>query len=108
VIAGAVFVVTAAYFVASWSGGVQAIGIRVWRTHVATADGCALPWPQSLLRFAIALLSSLALGLGFLLFLVDRERRGWHDLAGGSHTLRAIWLILISSSLRRLQLRRLQ
>ncbi|MFC5489679.1 RDD family protein [Dokdonella soli] len=81
---GALLGVTAAYFVISWSRGGQTIGMRAWRLRVVAADGGALPWPRSFLRFAVALISLLTLGLGFLWCLVDRERRGWHDLAATS------------------------
>lgn len=80
--------VTAAYFVLSWSRGGQTIGMRAWRLRVVSADGSALPWPRAILRFALALLSLLACGLGFLWCLVDRQRRGWHDLGSRSMLVR--------------------
>lgn len=84
----ALFGVSAAYFVISWSRGGQTIGMRAWRLRVVGADGTPLPWPRALLRFAVALVSLLALGLGFLWCLFERERRGWHDLAARSTMLR--------------------
>jgi uncharacterized RDD family membrane protein YckC len=80
--------VTAAYFVVSWSRGGQTIGMRAWRVRVIAHDGGALPWPRALLRFALALLSSAALGLGFLWCLIDRQQRSWHDIASGSVLVR--------------------
>lgn len=77
----ALLAVTAAYFVISWRRGGQTIGMRAWGLRVVTAEGDALPWPRALLRFAVALVSLLAFGLGFLWCLVDREQRAWHDLA---------------------------
>jgi uncharacterized RDD family membrane protein YckC len=77
----ALVVVTAAYFVISWSRGGQTIGMRAWRLRVVDADGSALPWPRAVLRFVVACLSLLALGVGFLWCLFDRRQRGWHDLA---------------------------
>lgn len=84
----AMLAVTAAYFVVSWVRGGQTIGMRAWRLRVAAAEGGALPWPRALLRFAIALVSAFAFGLGFLWCLIDRERRGWHDLAARSRVSR--------------------
>ena len=84
----ALLAVTAGYFVLSWSRGGQTIGMRAWRIRITTVDGDALPWPRALLRFAVALLSLGALGLGFLWCLVDRERRAWHDLAARSACVR--------------------
>jgi uncharacterized RDD family membrane protein YckC len=80
----ALFTVTAAYFTLSWSRGGQTIGMRAWRIQVVTADGAALPWPKALLRFFVALVSLLAIGLGFFWSIIDRERRCWHDMAAGS------------------------
>jgi len=84
----ALLLVTAAYFVVSWSRGGQTIGMRAWKIRVAAADGSPLPWSRSLLRFAVALLSLGAAGLGFLWCLIDRERRGWHDMAARSQISR--------------------
>lgn len=84
----ALLAVSAAYFVISWSRGGQTIGMRAWRLRVVSSDGGALPWSRALLRFALAWVSLLALGLGFLWCLVDRERRAWHDLVVRTHVER--------------------
>jgi uncharacterized RDD family membrane protein YckC len=73
--------VSAAYFVISWSRGGQTIGMRAWHLRVVASDGGVLPWSRALLRFAVALVSLAAFGLGFVWCLIDREGRGWHDLA---------------------------
>lgn len=70
--------ISAGYFVISWSRGGQTIGMRAWRLRVVGSDGNALPWPRALLRFLIALAT---LGLGFAWCLVDRDKRGLHDIA---------------------------
>lgn len=77
----ALLAVTAGYFVISWCRGGQTIGMRAWRMRVVAAEGGTLSWTRALLRFALAIVSLLAFGLGFLWCLVDREKRGWHDLA---------------------------
>lgn len=79
--------VTAAYFVASWARGGQTIGMRAWRLRVVAAEGGALPWPRALVRFAVAIGSLAALGLGFAWCLIDTERRAWHDIAGRSRII---------------------
>jgi len=84
----ALLAVTALYFVVSWSRGGQTIGMRAWRLRVIDADGKSLAWARSLLRFAVMLVSLGALGLGFVWCLVDRERRGWHDIAAKSLVVR--------------------
>jgi len=84
----ALLAVTAAYFVISWTRGGQTIGMRAWRLRVVDANGGALPWPRALLRFAVAIVSLAALGLGFLWCLIDRDRRGWHDIAARTALVR--------------------
>jgi uncharacterized RDD family membrane protein YckC len=84
----ALLAVTAAYFVFSWVRGGQTIGMRAWRVRVVSTDGGVLPWPRALLRFALALASLLALGLGFLWCVIDRRRRGWHDIIARSEVVR--------------------
>lgn len=80
--------ITAAYFVVSWSLGGQTIGMRAWRLRVVDRDGQRLRWPRALLRFAIALVSLAAFGIGFIWCAFDRKRRAWHDLAAGSCLVR--------------------
>ena len=88
ILRAALVAVTAGYFVISWSRGGQTIGMRAWRLRVVGADGSPLPWPRALLRFALALVSLGVLGIGFLWCLVDRERRGWHDIAARTAVVR--------------------
>ena len=85
---GALFVVTATYFVISWARGGQTIGMRAWRLRVVDADGNKLGWPRAALRFVVACVSLLVLGVGFVWCLFDRRKRGWHDLAAGSVLVR--------------------
>ena len=84
----ALLAVTAAYFIVSWTRGGQTIGMRAWKLRVVDADGATLPWPRALLRFAVAIVSLAAIGLGFLWCLVDRDRRAWHDIAAHSLVVR--------------------
>jgi uncharacterized RDD family membrane protein YckC len=76
-----VLVLSALYFIVSWTRGGQTVGMRAWRLRVVNADGTPIDARQASLRFAVALISLGALGLGFVWCLIDRERRGWHDIA---------------------------
>jgi uncharacterized RDD family membrane protein YckC len=80
--------VSAVYFVVSWLRGGQTVGMKPWRLRVVGADGAAIDLKRALLRFAVALVSLAALGLGFLWCLIDRERRAWHDIAAGTLLVR--------------------
>ena len=83
-----VLLVTAAYFVVSWVRGGQTVGMRPWRLRVVRADGAPIDVAHALLRFAVALVSLSACGLGFLWCLFDRDRRAWHDIAAGTLLVR--------------------
>jgi uncharacterized RDD family membrane protein YckC len=80
--------VTGAYFVVSWARGGQTIGMRAWRLRIVDEGGNALGWSRAVLRFAVACVSLLALGIGFFWCLFDRRQRGWHDLASRSVLVR--------------------
>jgi uncharacterized RDD family membrane protein YckC len=84
----ALLAVTGAYFTISWARGGQTIGMRAWRLRVVGSDGRALPWLRALLRFVVAIVSLLALGLGFVWCLFDRDKCGWHDHAAQSVLVR--------------------
>lgn len=80
--------VTGFYVVYSWHRGGQTLGMRPWRLKVLGADGRRPPLRALMLRYAIATVSLAAAGLGLLWCLVDRDRRGWHDLASGTVLVR--------------------
>lgn len=67
-----------------WTQGGQTLGMRAWRLQVQTTEGQALSWADAGRRFGFALLSWLALGLGFIWLLFDPEKRTWHDRLSGT------------------------
>lgn len=78
-----------AYFALSWRRGGQTLGMKCWRIRVVDEDaGDRLTWRQTLVRFAVGLLSWLPLGLGYWWALAGRGRT-WHDLASRSRLIRA-------------------
>ncbi len=76
--------VAAGFHLWFWTHGGQTLGMRAWRLKLVSADGGPVTRRQALIRYAVALLSALALGLGFLWILFDREKRAWHDIASGT------------------------
>lgn len=67
-----------------WTHGGQTIGMRAWRVRVVRADGSPVRWADAGIRFAVAILSWIALGAGFWWCLLEREGRTWHDRASGT------------------------
>lgn len=82
-----------AYF---WRKSGQTVGMKAWKiTLVSKAkfvDGTASPfisWKQSAIRYVVATLSWVAIGLGFIFTLFHAEKWAWHDRASGSFLVRS-------------------
>ncbi len=78
----------AAFFIFFWWRGGQTLGMRAWNIRVEDDRGDSLRLTACCGRFAAALLSVAALGLGFLWALGDPARRTWHDRLSGSRVVR--------------------
>lgn len=70
-----------AYFVASWRRGGQTMGMRPWRLKLVAADGKPASVRVLWLRYVVACLTPV---ICLLWSLVDRQRRGLHDIASGT------------------------
>ena len=79
-----VLVVAGIYFVGFWTHGGQTLAMKTWRIRVVRADGGTLTRARAVHRYLLSLLSSFALGLGFLWALVDRDRQFLHDRLAGT------------------------
>lgn len=75
------------FFAKFWTHGGQTLGMQVWGIRVQNADGTAISLWQALLRFLVAIPAGLALGLGYLWILVDKQKRSWHDRYSNSLTV---------------------
>lgn len=84
----ALWLVTAAYSVASWRLGGQTLGMRPWRLRVLAAEGGDPSWGALLARYAVGNLSLLLGGLGFWWAWWDRDGLTWHDRASGTRMQR--------------------
>jgi uncharacterized RDD family membrane protein YckC len=83
-----VLAICALFFCVFWTRG-ETLGMRAWKLRIVAADGQPPGWGRALLRFAAALVSLAALGLGFAWVLVDRDRLAWHDRWSGTRLQRA-------------------
>jgi uncharacterized RDD family membrane protein YckC len=75
------------YFGWCWSRAGQTLGMRAWHLRLQREDGAPPSLADALLRYLGALLSWLALGLGFL-WLLAPGRRSWHDRLSRTRVLR--------------------
>jgi len=67
------------YFSWPWLRSGQTLGMKAWRIQVQSIDGSPLTWRQVSLRFFMAIVSWLVLGMGFFWAVVDKQHRTWHD-----------------------------
>ncbi len=76
-----------AFFAKFWTHNGQTLGMQVWGVRIQNADGTAIDLWQALLRFLIAIMSWLALGMGYWWMLWDKQRRTWHDIYSESQVV---------------------
>ncbi|HEY3519707.1 MAG TPA: RDD family protein [Rhodanobacteraceae bacterium] len=84
----ALLVVTAAYFVISWTRIGATIGMRAWKLKLVCDDGAKLGAVRALARFFLALLSLAIAGIGFWWALFDAQKRTVHDRVCGTQMIR--------------------
>ena len=71
------------FYAGFWTHGGQTLGMRAWRLKVVRNGGGTVGWALALKRFALAWISLLFLGLGFLWILFDHDKLAWHDRLSG-------------------------
>ena len=76
------------FFVWFWTHGGQTLGMRSWRLKLVAADGRAISRSMALKRLVAALLSLLAVGLGYFWILIDPHKRAWHDILSNTRLIR--------------------
>ena len=77
-------IVILVFFVGFWSRTGRTLGMQSWGLQLETADGQIPSVSQSSIRFVAAIFSWLAIGLGFLWPLWDKENLAWHDHLSGT------------------------
>lgn len=75
------------FFAKFWTHNGQTLGMQVWGIRIQNADGRAIDLWQALLRFLIALVSLLCLGMGYWWMLIDKQKRTWHDIYSDSQAV---------------------
>lgn len=78
------------YFPYFWSRGGQTPGMKVMRIKVVRdEDGGPVSFGSGVVRLLGYFVSSAVLYLGFIWILIDRRKRGWHDLMAGTCVVEA-------------------
>jgi uncharacterized RDD family membrane protein YckC len=87
----AVAVITLGYFPYFWTRGGATPGMRMMSLKVVRdVDGGPLTTGQAIIRLLGYWVSSAVLYLGFIWVLIDKRRRGWHDLIAGTVVVKRV------------------
>lgn len=74
-----------AYYVWFWTRSGQTLAMKTWRIRLVRAEGGGPVNPgRALHRYVLALLGTLAIGVGFAWALFDRDRQFLHDRLAGT------------------------
>ena len=71
------FLLTYGYFALSWVKGRQTLGMKAWKFEIMQADRKSITYSQSALRFFLAPISLIGIGIVFQLF--NKDRLPLHD-----------------------------
>ncbi|MEX2164154.1 MAG: RDD family protein [Sulfuricaulis sp.] len=72
------------FYAGFWIRGGQTLGMRAWRLKLVAQNGAPIGWAIAVKRFALAWISLLCLGLGFLWILFNQDKLAWHDRWSGT------------------------
>ena len=81
------FLVGLGFFGWCWTHGGQTLGMRAWRLQLRRVDGQSLVWRTAVIRYVMAWVAWLPLGLGVLWSALDARRRSWHDTLSGTEVI---------------------
>lgn len=84
-----IFSICFIFFAWPWIQGGQTLGMKTWNIKLVHNKHKKLSRTDALIRFLFAIISWLALGLGFIWALFDKERRTWHDMASNTKLVRS-------------------
>jgi uncharacterized RDD family membrane protein YckC len=73
------WLISGVYFVWCWSKTGQTLATQTWKIKLVNQQSLALSIKQALIRYVLASASMLALGLGFVWILVDKDKLFLHD-----------------------------
>jgi len=77
------------YLTWCWRKGGMTVGMRAWGVRIEDDAGQNPGWGKVTIRFLVSLLSTAALGIGFLWSLGNSQKRTWHDILSGTRLVRS-------------------
>jgi len=81
-------IITAAYFIVLIGRDGQTFGKKVMGIKVIVADGNIPGYTKAFIRYIGYFISSLLLGLGYLLILFHKDRQALHDVIAGTYVIK--------------------
>ncbi len=63
-----------------WINGGQTLGMRAWRVQLISDNNKKITWQQAFIRFVVAIMSCLPLGLGFWWQYLSKRKKSWPDI----------------------------
>ena len=73
-------------------GNGQTLGMKVAKIKLCGTDGTyPIGYARGFLRWLGMLISGLAIGVGFLWILIDKNKQGWHDKIAGTIVVKPIY-----------------
>jgi uncharacterized RDD family membrane protein YckC len=80
-----VFAISLGYFPWFWVNGGATPGMRIFGLRVVRdRDGGPIGWGEAILRVIGLWIGGAVFYLGYIWILIDKRRRGWHDLIAGT------------------------
>ena len=83
------FLVLGIYFAWCWSRGRRTLPMQTWKMRIVRRDGGPVEVARAALRYALAWISTMTFGAGFLWACIDRDRQFLHDRLSGTRIVRS-------------------
>ena len=77
-------IICGGFYVAQWRGMGQTLPMKTWKLRLVCADGTPVTRMRAAGRYAVALVSISAMGMGFLWAVLDRDKQFLHDRLAGT------------------------
>ncbi|MDH5358225.1 MAG: RDD family protein [Gammaproteobacteria bacterium] len=70
-----------------WTHGGQTLGMRSWKVYLTSHHGSTISWQRAFIRFSVAIISWIPLGLGFWWQYLGKNNQSWPDMLSGTRLI---------------------